>query len=275
MFPRHCRVEQTLRSILCGLVFAISAANAGEEEASNATWSGNLSTGWDSLYMFRGVNQLPGFGGYGSSLSWTSLTFVWTPTEVDSLSIGNWAAFGLGDTDYKELDAYAVYTRTIGALSLSLGYALYAVLNEPGGLYSHDLNFAAGYEMRWGTVTITPGLLYAFNLGPGPGDGGYVEQSSSYLELRLDGSVPLPIRAVTLTSWAAVGFNFRHNVTGRTDPPSPFVGGDHIALGVALPIAIGERVSFAPYVATSFEWSDLVDTRPVTFWGGTSVTIAF
>ncbi len=274
MFPRHFRVEKTLRSILCGLAFATSTASAGEE-TSSTTWSGNLSTGWDSLYMFRGVNQLPGFGGYGSSLSWTSLTLVWSPTEVDSLSIGKWAAFGVGDTDYKELDAYAVYTRTLGAISLSLGYAFYAVLNEPGGLFSHDLNFAAGYEVRWGTATITPGLLYAFNLGPRPGDGGYVEQLSSYLEFRLDGNIPLPVRAVSLTPWATVGFNFRHNVTGRTDPPSPFVGGDHISLGVALPFALRESVSIAPYVATSFEWSDLVDTRPVTFWGGTSVTVAF
>jgi len=69
--------------------------------------------------MFRGVNQLPGFGGYGSSISWTALTLTWSPTEHDAFSVASWAAFGLSESDYKEIDGIFTYTRTLGNLSLS------------------------------------------------------------------------------------------------------------------------------------------------------------
>src|SRR3954463_11843118 len=58
-------------------------------------WSASLSTGWDSLYMFRGVNVLPGFEGYGSSLYWTQLSVTFNLSENDFLTVGAWTAFGI------------------------------------------------------------------------------------------------------------------------------------------------------------------------------------
>lgn len=271
---RKRRWSSILSSIVCALSTGMAAGRA-DEAAPREPWSGTLSTGWDSLYMFRGANQLPGFAGYGSSISWTAVTLTSSPTDADALSIGTWMALGLGDSDYKEVDAYAVYTRAIGDLSLSLGYSLYAVLNAPGGLFANEWNIAGGYDLRWGTATFTPGILYAFNLGPAPGSGGYVEQASSYLELRLDADIPLVRSVVALAPWTAVGINFRYNTSDRREPPSPFVGADHVEIGIAVPIVIGQLVSVAPYVASSFQWRALLDTRPATFWGGASVTVAF
>lgn len=264
-----------LLSATCLCPFA--SLRAGEVQSSDETspWTGSLATGWDSLYMFRGVNQLPGFEGYGSSISWTGLTLTWTFSEADSLTLGTWAAFGLTDSDYKEIDAFAVYTKTIGDLSLALGYSLYAVINEPNGLYANELNFAAGYDFTIGHVTLTPGVLYAFNLGPAPGNGGYVEQASGYLELRVDADIPVLHDGLSITPWTAFGLNFRYNTTGRNDPPSPFIGTDHIECGVALPIVLSRAVTVAPYVASSFQWMCLPDTAATTFWGGASVAVSF
>ncbi len=223
--------------------------------------------------MFRGVNQLPGFSGYGSSLSWTALAFTIHLTETDSLKLGTWMAFGLTESDYKEIDGLATYTHTIGALSLSLGYALYAVTSETNGRYDHELNVAAAYEVQCGPVILTPALGYAFNVGPAPGNRGYIEQASSYLELRLDGEAPIFRDLVAAQPWVALGVNFRNNTA--TEDAAPFVGADHVEAGLTLPITLGGSMSLAPYVATSFQWRDFPGTKPVTFWGGASVAFSF
>jgi hypothetical protein len=238
-------------------------------------WNAELSTGWDSLYMFRGANQLPGYKGYGSSISWTSLSLTVNLTPADSLVLGSWAAFGLGESDYKEIDGTATYTHTIGNLSLSFGYALYAVLNQTNGLYAHELNTTAAYELTLGPVTLTPALQYAFNLGPAPGHRGYVEQCSSYLDLRLDANVPLVADRLALAPWVATGFNFRYNTSEKSDPPSPFVGANHVETGLSLPLTLSSAATLTPYVAGSYQWNQLAGTRPATFWGGVAVAFSF
>ena len=61
-----------------------------EEEASS-WYNAALSTGYDSLYMFRGVNTLGGPGtGYGNSLWWTDANFTWNISENDTLTVGGW-----------------------------------------------------------------------------------------------------------------------------------------------------------------------------------------
>ena len=67
-------------------------------------WYGaSLSTGWDSLYMFRGVNVIShgAYGNssnYGSGIYWTDLEFTWNITPSDTLVIGSWADFGTSNT---------------------------------------------------------------------------------------------------------------------------------------------------------------------------------
>jgi hypothetical protein len=268
-----------LPAFLLAVVGMGSLLHAGEFKeqivSPPSKWSAELSTGWDSLYMYRGVNQVPGFDGYGSSLSWTALTCTISLTANDSLSIGTWAAFALGESDYKELDAVASYTHTFGAFSLTLGYALYAVINEPNGLFNNELNVAAAYDIDLGWISVTPGFIYAFNVGPKPGQGGYSEQASSYLEARVDGEMAIYRDKVSLAPWVAFGANFRSNTTTRDGEASPFVGSDHFEVGAALPVSLAENVTASPYVAASTQWSDFPGTRPTTFWGGVSVTVSF
>ncbi len=246
-----------------------------EEVEATQWWNASLSTGWDSLYMFRGVNIIPGFENYGSSLYWTDLSVTFNLTENDFLTIGTWVAFGLTDTNYKEFDAYAAYTHTFGDFSVSLGYTYYHILSTTYGLYSHELSAGAAYSIALGPVTITPGINYFFNLGPKPGQRGFAEQASSYLEGRIDVEVPIYKDVVALTPWTSFGTNFRYNFTAKSDPPSPFNGGNDWQIGVALPITLSEVVSIAPYGAYSYQWNDLVGTKPSTFWGGGSVTFSF
>jgi len=239
-------------------------------------WTASLSTGWDSLYMFRGVNTLPNpNNGYGSSLAWTQLSVTFNLTDNDFLTIANWLAFGLTNSTYKEDDVIATYTHTFGDLSVHLGYTFYALLNaNQTGLYSHELNTGVAYALHFGSVTVTPGINYFFNVGPNLGNGGYVEQCASYLEARVDGSVPLT-SFLSLAPYVSFGTSFRYNFTTHDNPPSPFVGTNNIQTGVALPIAVSKNITVSPYVAYSYQWYGLVGTTPSTFWGGGSVTFTF
>lgn len=241
-----------------------------EAEESTKWWEASLSTGWDSLYMFRGVNILRNDQSYGSSLYWTDASLTFNLTENDFLTVGAWMAFGLNKTDYKELDAYILYTHTIGNLSLYAGYTLYAVLSDV--TYSNELNVGVSYEFDLGFMTVTPAINYFFNVGPGLDNHGYAPEASSYLELRADGNVPLYKDILALAPWIAYGTNFRNN---SNEDGNFFNGANNLEFGLGLPIKINDVISLNGYVAYSIAFNDLVSTRENTFWGGGSVTFSF
>lgn len=260
-----------MRNLLLSILLAGSAL-AGETSEPPSAWSGEISAGWDSLYMFRGVNQLPGYAGYGSGISWTALSLTWSPTANDSFTIGTWTAFGVNASDYKEFDATLSYTRTLGDLSLSAGYSLYAVLSD--GTTSNELNISAAYDLHLGPVKITPMIDYIYTLGPEPGQGGYVPADAGYLEFRIDGEIPLHRDILRATPWIAAGFNFGYNASGD-DIPQYFNGADHLELGLSLPFSVTRSITVSPYGAYSHAWRTLYGTSRDTFWGGVAVTFSF
>lgn len=273
---------KTTTALVIGAALASSSVFAGpyktfkEEvviEEPTQWWNAELSTGWDSLYMFRGVNLLRNDKSYGSSLYWTDLNVTFNLSETDFLTIGSWMAFGLGDTDYKEFDAYVSYTKMIGNLALSAGYTFYYIINDPA--YSHELNVGAGYEFDLGFMSLVPGIYYFFNIGPDADGTGFAESASSFLQLRLDGYASLYNDGVIgLEPWIAFGTNFRYNFD---DNGNPFNGVNNLEFGLALPIQLSSVVSVSPYVAFSQALNNggLLGTRDSTVWGGGSVTFSF
>lgn len=274
------KLLKTSAALAVGVAITANSAFAGQMtfkeeiiiEEPRQWWNANLSTGWDSLYMFRGVNVLRNDLGYGSSLYWTELDITFNLTDNDFLTIGSWMAFGLDRTNYKELDVYAFYTRTFGDLFLTFGYTLYAVLSDTE--YSHEFAAGLGYEFDLGFMSLIPGIYYYFNIGPNIGNKGFAESASSFLELRLDGSVPLYSDVVSLDPWVSFGTNFRYNTDANDNP---FNGTNNLELGLALPIQLSDVVSVSPYGAFSqvINSGGLFDTRRSTFWGGAAVTFSF
>ncbi len=240
-----------------------------------------LSTGWDSLYMFRGVNVLShgAYGdtdNYGSGIYWTDLSFTWNITDNDFLTVGSWMAFGTQNTSYKELDIYTNYTHTIGDLALSLGYTFYYVFPTGSDLYSHELNVKAAYTFDLGFMSVTPSIGYFFNIGPDLPDG-IAKQASSYLLLRVDGSIPVYKDIVALAPWIAYGTNFQYNPKLTQDGTYDFFNGaNNLEFGLGLPIKINDTISVYGYAAYSYAFSNLWGTtNPSTVWGGAKVTFSF
>lgn len=278
---------------LTSLVAAISATSlfAGSktfketvvvQEEATPWYNAALSTGWDSLYMFRGVNVLRGNDSYGSGLYWTDANFTWNITENDFLNVGGWMAFGTQNAanGYKEFDAYTKYTHTIGDLSLGLGYTFYYIFSEPE-LFANELNVSAAYAFKLGDVTITPSATYFFNLGPDFEDlqdqTGAVPTASSYLQFRVDATVPVYKDIVSLAPWAGFGLNFDYNSKPNSSGEvKSFDGANNVELGLAIPVKINSVITVSAYGAYSYAFYDLGGvTEPNTFWGGAKVAFSF
>ncbi len=248
------------------------------EEEPTPWYNASLSTGYDSLYMFRGANVLRG-SGYGPGLWWTNADFTWNITDSDFLTIGAWMAFGLDSSSsysgYRELDSYVSYTKTIGNLALGLGYTNYYVFpDRPGNLYANELNASVAYDVDLGFMSLIPSVAYYFNLGPDSAtDSGVFSTASSFLNFRLDGSIPVIADVVSIDPWAALGLNFGYNLDGNLQE---FDGLNNLEFGVAVPWQVNEVISLSAYVAYSYAFENLWGTtQPNTFWGGASVAFAF
>lgn len=276
----------SLAAVLAGSPLLAGEAKSFKEKVvveEPTKWYGAaLSTGWDSLYMFRGVNVLRNAYGndnnYGSGIYWTDLSFTWNITPNDSLTVGSWVGFGTSNTSYKELDIYTTYTHTFGDLALSAGYIFYYVFPTGANLYSHELNVKAAYTFHVGSATITPSVAYFFNLGPDVADGeGIAQTASSYLLLRVDAGIPLYKDIVSLAPWIAYGTNFEYNPKLEQDGSLDFFSGaNNIEVGIGVPVKINDVISLYGYGAYSYAFSNLWGTtQPSSLWGGAKVTFAF
>jgi len=254
-------------------------------EAPVKWYAASLSTGWDSLYMFRGVNVLShgAYGNnshYGSGIYWTDLDLNWNITPHDTLNFGGWMAFGTQNTSYKEFDFYTNYTHTIGDLALTAGYTMYYVFPTGANLYANELSAKAAYNLKFGPVTVTPSATYFFDLGPNVQSSptkGLVKSGSSYLLLRVDGSIPIYKDIVSLAPWVAYGTTFEYNPKLDSNGSLDFYNGaNNVEVGVSLPIKINNTISVSGYVAYSYAFYNLWGTTdPSTVWGGAKVTFSF
>ena len=263
-----------------------------KEEAKPA-WTGSLSTGWDSLYMFRGVNVLRSNDkDYGDGIYWTGASLSYNLTANDVLTVGTWNGFSLGnDSSDKEFDLLVNYVHTIDNLSLGLGYTFYNTWGQVSGVnyakYQNELNTSIAYAFDLGFMKLTPSATYYFNLGPDNdyGNGanstnGAVDATSSFLTLRVDGNIPVNAN-VSLAPYLAYNFNFSVNtkdINAAANDVSTdnFNGANNFEYGLAIPVKINNTVTVSGYVAQSIATENLGGlTRQCSSWGGAKVTFSF
>ena len=214
--------------------------------------------------MFRGVNVLRfdqdgNEQKYGSSLYWTQVNVSFMPTENDTITLGGWMAFGLGNTNYKEFDATVNYVHTFGDLAVGMGYTFYYYLNSV--LYQNELNWSLAYTFNLPAgITLVPSMIYYLNLGPDFDNfdrgTGAVETASSYLVARLDAGIPIYKDIISLAPWFAFGTSFDYNAKTANNE-SGFVfytGANNIEVGIGLPIKINDVITVYGYGAYSYQW---------------------
>jgi hypothetical protein len=168
------------------------------------------------------------------------------------------------------------YVHTFGDLSVGLGYTFYYVFPPGSQYFANELNAKVAYAIDLGFMTVTPSATYFFNLGPDNDTGvanGLVNTASSYLDLRVNGSIPVIADVLSIDPWAAFGLNFGYNLDGNLQQ---FDGANNLEFGVAVPWAINDVITLSGYIAYSYAFQDLYGiTADNTFWGGGKVTFAF
>ncbi len=193
-------------------------------EADNRWWGASLTTGWESRHVHYGVDETGTYGAYTTELSVT----------MDNFIFGAWSGFGIGN-DYQEWDFTAAYNIEAGPIFIIPGYNFRYTPGEAGheghddhadeehheeedhheehadhaehgeehnhehGVYGNEVFLVLGTTA---IPYVTPSATVITNLNNTPG---------TFMELRLDGDVPLGRLPVNLQPYALMGLNFGYN----------------------------------------------------------------
>lgn len=197
-----------------------------DHDHSSRWWGASLTTGWESRHIHYGVNETGNSGAYTTELS------VW----MKDLMIGVWSGFGTGSI-YQEWDFTVAYNLDLGPVFFIPGYNFrYTPGIVEEGHYDHDDDHDDGHgehedhddhedhdheaghghthktygnELFFVLGTdkvpyVTPSMVFIWDLNNTPG---------AFMELRLDGDVPVWKDVLSLQPYALLGLNFGYNTT--------------------------------------------------------------
>jgi hypothetical protein len=262
-----------------------------------------LSSGYDSLYQFRGSSV-------GQDAIWTGLDFSLPLGLPVGNFVLNWGVWYINPTDGgqnttlrggldDEIDYYASIGTTVGAFDIAIGWTHYSFLDSSGanvaatGAPALETGDQDEVGITIGTTIDTPlvpidlsaGYYYNFDIG----DPQYLENAGG------DFATPQHVADTGLSfleHYFEAGIGTTLDITDRIGLALGVTAGwfsdefSHLEYRAALPIQIAENVVFEPYVAYLQEESagDLHDqTRPggpftgtdSDLFGGVSLSVSF
>ena len=273
----------------------------------------NVSENYDSLYMFRGVNQIANTG----VLS-TTFNPIWHITSNDQLSIplwyatavgrtGSYGSYGYGMQNYRELDVPVYYTHAIGPWTLGIGYEMISIFNDGpswlrGGYLNssgpaqqgiqHEISENVAYTFTNKIGTITPSIAYYQELGvANTYSYGCVNAGSSYLMTSLSAAIPLVFLkkdgSITFNPNTQLGFSFRYNNMASANFVSTaygystggyskaYTGFNNWQIQLPVTWQLNKLWSVTGYWAYSYQGCNLLGTAPNTCWAGASMGVTF
>ncbi|MFZ0917535.1 MAG: hypothetical protein WAN04_11625 [Candidatus Udaeobacter sp.] len=233
------------------LSFSESTAATAEklmDEEAKPWWSATLSAEYDSKYVFRGVNSLPGSG----------IAVVDFKLSAYDFSLDVWQAAGLRKA-YDEVDFTFTCAHKFGAVTLSGGYINYYFPDDDGLELGYrdtqELFAAASYEFA---SSFTASLSY---------NSDFDKINGSYLELKLVDSIAIVKDKAGLDPYASLSYDFRYNSTTRAL--------NNFQIGLNAPVSLGKHLSVAGFAALSIPLHGIADFAKREGWGGFTVTFAF
>lgn len=213
-------------------------------DARDRWWGASLTTGWTSREMHYGVDETGLYGAWTTELA----------LRIQRLRLSVWSGFGTGN-EYQEWDFTIAYTFGTETFFFTPGYNFryqpgiisdehsesasqdhgtdeahehveheedhHALSHEDTGhteshshrTYGNELFFVVGTKV---IPHVTPSLLFVCDLNNTPG---------SYLQMRLDGAIPLPRRIFLLEPYLLLGLNLGYNTTA-------YYGWNHFQFGL-------------------------------------------
>jgi hypothetical protein len=247
-------------------------------------WSARLATGWTSREMHYGFDETGPYGAWTTELT----------LRIDRLSLSVWSGFGTGN-DYEEWDFTTAYTFETETFFLTPGYNFRyqpgVIPHEHSESVSHDHGTEADHEHSHhqeedrkhshqdpghlhgtygnelffvvGTKAIphvTPTLLFVCDLNNTPG---------SYLQMRIDGAVPLFRSIFVLEPYVLLGLNLGYNTTA-------YYGWNHFQFGLKASWKINRFVSITGGISYSVALTALQQIdQGNEVWASAGVTFSY
>ena len=197
----------------------------GEADAAGRWWGVNVNTGWQSRHVHYGVDESGPTGAYVNEVG----------VQLGDFSFNVWNGLGTGNT-LLEWDFTVSYAIDLGPVFIVPGYNLRYVPSYAGGEEEHGSGDHGGEEhaedgaggevhaeeshaqhahntignellLSVGTTLVpyvipSANLIWDLNNNPG-----------GFMELRLDGDVPVHGDIVSLQPYALLGLNLGYNTT--------------------------------------------------------------
>ena len=225
-----------------GDVYVDAKAPVIEPEAPNAIY-GSVSVGYESTYLFRGVD-------FGDDAPWSGLDLNYDLSDTVSINAGAWYINPSEGSDNDELDLYASITKTFGDLSISFGGTWFYFPEASADV--SELGTSLGYSL--GFVDLGASYYYDF------------ETEGHYYEAGVSKSIGLTDTiALNLATGAGFGSDY-YDVDGFS----------HVYVTAGLTFALSETVAFDIYVGGNFVGDDLSAAgEDDDVHGGASLTVSF
>lgn len=235
--------------------------------ASTSLWSGSVTLGYDTDYIYRGV-QVYGGGGYAKDLVTGALDLNYQINDRLTWNINAWYGNSFDpDSSYDELDLYTRLLYKVNdqfAIGASFKYYYYPVFDGS----SYDEQFEPGVELVWNpcaNTTVNFGAFYE------------TESEAFYLELGTNYVYKIN-ETFSLVPGALISYVDRDDSDFAPDS-SDF---NHAAIYLKAPIALKSNFTVTPYVAVNFPLGGVDDVadwsggdQDEEFYGGVSVSVGF
>lgn len=271
MTIRHITTSLALLAAFSALTQAgpAPAPAPGPAPEPTSLWSGSVTLGYDTDYIYRGF-QVYGGGDYADDLFTGDLDLNYEVSERLTWNFN--AKYRNSVSDASTYDEINLYTRLLYKVndSFSFGpsfkYYNYPVFNGT----NYDEQYEPGLEFVW---VPCPNTTVNF--------GAYYEMESEALYAELGVNRVFKINdMVSIVPGAVISYVDR-NATPSFGPSSSDF--NHAAVYVKLPITLRPNVMVTPYIAVNFPFDaidELTDWWPLSrqdeeIYGGVSISVGF
>ncbi len=215
---------------------------------AESPFSGEVSLGYDTFYIFRGEELF-------EQVVWGQISLDFALTEQLSLNLTPWY-LSATDDDYSELDLNASVSFDAGFAEFTAGYAGYIY---PRGGLGGDEGISDEHEAFLGVAKtfgwLETGVLAAYNF----------DRDGMYFEATAGASIPL-CAAASLDPSVGIGYN-----TNYFDSD----GFTHVILTLAMPVKLTETATLTPYIAGNLPLDVLDDYQDARLFGGVALAVTF
>ena len=244
------------------------APAAAPMSAPTSLWSGSVSLGYDTDYIYRGIEVFgTGSDGRAEDLVTAALDLNYSINDRLTWNMNAWyGSSAASNTNYEELDLYTRLLYKVNdqfSIGASFKYYYYPTFSGT----SYDSQYEPGIEAVWtpcANTTVNIGAFYE------------TESEAFYAELGVNHVWKIN-DMFSLVPGAVISYLDR-DASAFGSGASDF---NHAAIYLKAPIALKSNVTLTPYVAVNIPMDGVDDTtfapggQDDEFYGGVSLSVGF